>query len=535
MNNAMKCLPLIIFIQLFFAGGVLFAADPADNQSWQVRGRSESYLEWQNVNGNSGSSLDEGTTWRQELSVALQKQIEKGRIGLDFRGRATNNEQVDNRDARLMYLHGFMKTEKWNLELGDVAGSYNPLVLSTSARGAKVDYQSGNRDQGWSATFIGGIQKPSWEETYETSSDDSVDRYVAGVNGRWNHAPAQSLGATASFIKDDAATAVNGMAPAEAKTAGVEWNWRFNRYLSVRGETAYTQNDADTDDNVDSNDAGAIRLKVYTKPIPRSLRSNFFYERLGSDYKPIIASASADRERIENDTEWMISREFKVRLTLKHSQDNLDGALGDTLITRDGALYLTYRPDWMKRGDFGLRMQGKQSSGRGSDQHMQIVSVDFNNRPKSGWRFGTSYILTLIDDNASGAEDQQIDTLRGILGWKRRLADDHMVRATVTLDGNFINKDSGDQTSLGGRVDVGYDAGNLWSMDLLASTKNSGNDVSADTQYINYQFRADYHPGSDRSKSIRLSAERREYESDDVTTDQDYQEHLVKLAYLFTF
>jgi hypothetical protein len=205
------------------------------------------------------------------------------------------------------------------------------------------------------------------------------------------------------------------------------------------------------------------------------------------------------------------------------------------LTTRDAVLYLTYRPDWMKRGDLGLRMQGKRSSGRGSDQNIQIIEADFTNRPKSGWSYGAGVIYTLIDDNASGSEDQQISTLRGTLGWKKRLADDHMVRFTFSLDSNYIDKNSGDQTSFGGRLDFGYDAGNLWSMDLFASTKNSENDATTDTQYITYQFRTDYHPGSDRSKSIRLSAERREYDSDDSTSDQDYQEHLAKLAYLYSF
>ena len=539
MKYSLKTVLLVSLVSISFTPSVLCAAPAEDAQDWQIRGRSETLLEWQDVSGNSGSSLNEGTTWRQELSVSLQKQIEKGQIGLDLRGRATNNDQVDNRDARLMYLHGYLRTEKWYLELGDVAGSYNPMVLSTSARGVKVDYRSGSLDAGWDFSLIGGIQKPSWEETYESSTDESVDRYVAGVSSTWKHAPAKSVGAAVSFVKDDSATVSSGDTlatdSAEAKTAGVEWNWRFNRYLTFKGETAFTHTDANTKDNLGSDAAGAIRIKVYTKPIPRSLRMNFLYERLDTDFKPIIASASADRERFENDTEWMISREFKARLSLKHSQDNLDGALGDTLITRDAVLYLTYRPDWMKRGDFGLRMQGKRSTGRGSNQNMQILQADFTNRPKGGWRYGAGLIYTFIDDNAAGAEDQQIKTLRGTLGWKKSLADDHMVRATFTLDGNFTNKDSGDQFGLGGRIDLGYDAGNLWSMDLFASTKNNENDVAADTQYITYQFRTDYHPGSDRSRSIRLSAERREYDSDDATTDQDYQEHLIKLAYLFSF
>ncbi len=530
-----KLITLLCSLSIIFSGS-LFAAD---DSSWQIRGRSETMLEWQDVSGNSGSSLDEGTTWRQELSVALQKKLEKGQVGLDLRGRATNNEQVDNRKARLMYLRGFYRTDALHLEVGDIAASYNPMVLSTSAKGAKVAYRVGSRDEGWDFSLIGGLQKPSWEQLYNSSQDESVDRYVAGGDVTWKHAPAQSIGATVSYIKDDSATLEDGdtltSEAAEAKTAGVEWDWRFNRYVSLRGEAAFSQNDLNTSDLLDDEDAGAIRIKFYTKPIPRALRMNFLYERFDTDFKPVIASATADRERFENDTEWMINREFKARLTLKHSRDNLDGALGDTLVTRDAVLYLTYRPDWMKRGDLGLRMQAKRSSGRGSNQNMHIIDADFTNRPKSGWRYGAGVMYTLIDDNATGAEDQQISTLRGTLGWKKRLADDHMVRATVTLDGNYIDKNSGDQTALGGRVDIGYDAGNLWSMDLFASTKNNDNDVTADTQYITYQFRTDYHPGSDRSKSIRLSAERREYDSDATTTDQNYQEHLVKLAYLFTF
>jgi len=105
---------------------------------------------------------------------------------------------------------------------------------------------------------------------------------------------------------------------------------------------------------------------------------------------------------------------------------------------------------------------------------------------------------------------------------------------TLQLDGNFVNRDSGDRESLGGRLDFGYESGNLWSTDLSAGTKTSLSDTTPDNSYINYQFRANYHPGADRSKAIRLTAERREYDSDDINSP-DYQEHIVKLAYLFSF
>lgn len=539
MNYKMKYLPLLIFCTTLLLPSFLFAAEPAA-ESWQLHGRSETMLEWHDINGKSDGNLDEGTHWRQELSLNLSKKLSKGRTGLDFRGRATNNKQVDNRDARLLMLHGYWQQGRINFEFGDVAGSYNPLVLSTSAKGLKLGYRTGTRDSGVEYTVIGGIQKASWEELYDHTADKSVDRYVTGFNSVWTHAPAQSIGATFSFIKDDSATTDNSgtgvttTGAAEAKTVGMDWKWRFNRYIDFKGETAMTHADQDTKDGQSAQDAWGLKLRLLTKPLPRSVRSNFMYERLDPDYKPVIASASSDRERIENDTEWMINRQLRLRTTLKYSHDNLDDQLTDTLTTREGVLYFTYRPDWLKRSDMGLRAQFKTDKGRGSDRYTQVDELNFNFRPRSGWRYGAAWIYTDINDDSSSGEDQSINTLRGTVGWKKRLHEENLIRVTVQMDGNFINRDSGDRESLGGRLDFGYDAGNLWSTDLSAGTKSSFSDTTADNSYINYQFRANYHPGSDRSKAIRLTAERREYDSDDVASP-DYQEHIVKLAYLFSF
>ena len=128
LKNALKilsCTALIVLPSLSFA---------ADAPSlWQIHGRSETMLGWQEVSGRSDGSLHEGTHWRQELSINLSKQLSKGRTGLDFRGRATNDEQVDSDSARLLLLHGYWQQDRINLEFGDVAGSYSPLVLSASS------------------------------------------------------------------------------------------------------------------------------------------------------------------------------------------------------------------------------------------------------------------------------------------------------------------------------------------------------------------------------------------------------------------
>ncbi len=518
---------------LLFLSPLALADETSGGQSWQIHGNSETIFGWHDVVGKSDGNLYEGTTGRQELSLHLSKQLTKGRTGLDLRGRATNDEQVDTSKAKLLLIHGYWQQDRINFEFGDVAGSYNPLVLSASVKGVKLNYRTGTRDHGMDYTFIGGLQKASWEELYDSRKDTSVDRYIGGLNGVWTHAPAQSIGATFSVIKDDSTT-TDGTDPAKATTGGMDWKWRFNRYVSFKGETAYTHTDLNSEDNESADNAWGVRMRLLTKPLPRSVRSNFSYERLDPDYKPVVASASSDRERFENDTEWMINRQFRLRTTLKYSHDNLDNQLVDTLTTREGVLYLTYRPDWLKRSDLGLRAQFKTDNGRGSDKYMQVDEINFNFRPKSGWRYGVSYIFTNINDDSTSGEDQQINTLRGTIGWKKRFSEDRMIRTTVQLDGHLINRDSGDQQSYGGRIDFGYDAGNLWSTDLSAGTKNSYNDSSPDNTYVNYQFRANYHPGEDRSKAIRLTAERREYDSDDINSP-DYQEHIVKLSYLFAF
>lgn len=526
----------ILFMTILIFSPLLWAATEKETVSlWRVSGRSETSLEWKESN-DPNTTLNEDTSFRQELSLSATRRLEGGSMGLSLRGRGTNDRQVDAQDARLLYLNAFFRREEIQAELGDVAASYNPMVLSAALKGSKVEYGR-SRQEGWNVSAITGIQKAGWEELYGDNDREAVDRYVAGLETTGKFGPGQEISFAASAVRDHVnrdfrQTGFDPLPPGEAVTTGLQWNWRFNRYLQTRGEGAFTRSEENTRSESGPSESGAVRLRLLTSPLPRSLRMNFLYERVEPGFAPLAGSAPRDTERVESDTTWMLSQEFKARLTLKNRHDNLDRQLSGTLETNEGVLDLNWRPRWVKRGDLNLRTQRKDSKGRGTEQKLSIGELGADFRTASGWRYGLRWIFTDIEDRTAGAEDQQIHTLRGTFGWNRRIGDDHTWRATIRLDANRIDRKSGDQNALGGGLDLGYDAGTHWSADLSAATRNTYRDRSEDNEYRAYEIRGNYHPGGDRSRAIRISAGRREYDNE---KGQDTREHVAKLSYLFGF
>ena len=526
---------LAALISLLFPAFLWAATEKEAVSQWRVSGRSETSLEWKESNDPS-TTLTEDVSFRQELSLSATRPLEGGSMGVSLRGRGTNDRQVDGQDARLLYLNAFFRRNEVQMELGDVAASYHPMVLSTALKGSKVEYGRG-RQEGWSISAITGIQKAGWDELYGDNNRDSVDRYVAGLETTGKFGPGQEVSFAASTVRDHTnrdfrQAGLDPLPPAEAVTAGLQWNWRFNRYMQTRGEGAFTRSDENTRDGFGANESGALRLRLLTSPIPRSLRMNFLYERVEPKFAPVAGSAPRDTERVESDATWMISPALKARLTLKNRHDNLDKQLAGTLETNEGVLDFDWRPRWARRMDLNFRTQVKETKGRGIEQTLGIGEIGAQFRTEAGWRYGVGWIFTDIEDKTTGAEDQQIHTLRGTFGWNKRIGENHTWRATFRLDGNRIDRKSGDQNALGGRVDLGYDVGSHWSADLSAATRKTYRDRAEDNEYRAYEVRGNYHPGGDRSKAIRISAGRREYDNEQGLATR---EHVAKISYLFGF
>jgi hypothetical protein len=506
---------------------------------WEMRGQSATFLNWLETTGEErGSAQNDGEFYRQELSLYFSKQKKNGdKVGFDFRGRSTDDERVDTKDVRLLYFRGYHHTEKWQAELGDIAGSYNPYVFSTSLKGLKFDWGQ-KKKTGLKTSFLGGVQKASWHDTMTNVKNEQPDRWVGGFNGLYVVDAGQTLALTMGIARDDRdsgdADQVNAQG-ASALNTGVDVDWRFNRYLTTKATMAMTRATDNLRDDVDYENGYAIKLRLLTKPLPRSLRSNFTYEYVDPDFSPVVGSGATDRERIENATSYHFNRQLKFRLTLKYSHDNLNGQLGTTLKNNDGAFYIDYRPDFLKRGELGTRIHVKDQEGRGSDLSQTETELYITLRPKSGWSVGGAYLYTDLHDNSTSGISQHIQTLRSTLGWKKRFTDESLFRSTLYVDYRYIDLSTGDQQKVGGKIDLGYDAGKYWSADLMAQTNNTNRKFADDTDYNAYQVRGSYHPWGDPTKAIRLTGEQRYYESDSDTTDATYREDILELSYLFSF
>jgi hypothetical protein len=506
---------------------------------WTVRGQSATYFNVKKTEGEAdGTAVNDGEFYREELSFYLSRDREKqGKVGFDFRVRATNDEQIDSKELRLLYFRGYRYTRDTRSELGDIAASYNPYVFSTSLKGVKLDLGQ-NKKTGFKTSLVGGVQKATWQEMVTTVDNEQPNRWLGGANVEYVKDAGQSVALTMALVKDQIESgdydAVNSPG-ASAVNGGLDADWRFNRYLTGKATLALMQGIDNIRDDHAAKSSHAVKLRLLTKPLPRSLRSNFTYEYVDPNFQPLVGSGSPDRERFENDTSYHFDRQLKFRMTLKYSRDNLDGQLGETQSISDGTFYCDYRPDFLKRGDMGVRFQTKALDGRGADQSYNEGELYINVRPKTGWRLGGAYIYTNVDDDAVGAVDQKINTLRGTVGWKKRFSNDHLFRSTLNLDYKLIDQVTGDQSKVGGKIDLGYDAGKHWTFDILAQTTNSNRELVDDTDYGAYQARVGYHPWGDASKSIRLTAEQRRYASDSTTSDQTYHENILELSYLFSF
>lgn len=535
-----------LVVGIFIISGALLTTMPSaraqsDNgvkkDAWKLTGRSASYFDRRRTNGEGADFSDtDGEYYREELSLYLNRTKNERRMGLDMRSRFSNDKNVDSSRERLQYLRGYYENDFVNAELGDVAASFTPYVFSAALKGAKLSFNEQKR-QGWQAAIIGGVQKASWAEITSTASSEQPDRWVGALSSSYIFDTAQAISLSMATAHDDNQSGDYQTvdAPgAKVNNIGGAVDWRFNRYFTTKAEMAYMRGTENMRDDVPTKSGLAAKIRLYTKPLPRSLRSNFLYEYVDSDFHPVIGSGSADLERIENSTSYYFNRQLRFRLALKHSRDNLNGALGDTQKINDATLNCSYRPDFLKRGDLGLRGQIKTSHGRGADLLQQEAELNMTIRPKPGWRYGAAYIFTDIDDNASGAVDQRINAIRGTLGWLKRFSEERVLRSTINLDYRYISEESGSQNNLGGKIDMGYDGGKSWSADLLAQTSQSNRAMSDNTKYSAYQVRGTYHPGGDSTKSWRLSAEERLYGSDTSSTDQTYNEDVIEISYLFS-
>ena len=418
-------------------------------------------------------------------------------------------------------------------EAGDVAASMNPYVFNGSLKGIKARYRAPKKDRAWSYTMISGFKIRSWREVYRDEEGEAPTAYAGAFEAKYIHARAKEIAFSIAAYKDDLATgdANSSVLGKKGIGFGVNGKWRFNRYVTLKGRAAFTNGTDDIKNDKPSKTHGAIYVKLLTRPVLRSVRSNFMYQRVASDFVSFGGSGTKDKEQIENSTSWRISKKFRANLSLKANRDNLNGALGDTRHIYYEMLRLSYYPDFMKRGDINFRLSNKDINGRGADNNRKIAGVDFNLRKKNGWRFGGGFEYNDFDDENSTASSRTTTIYKALVGYRQKLDKTRSYRITARANYQNIH---GNQDKIGFKVDAGYVHNKQLSMDLSYNINDTDYESSNDTQNSTYQFRTTYKIDTKGTKIVRLLLEKRDVDIENNGANS-YDEYRGKLSFVINF
>ncbi len=525
----MKFINLLLLSCITIAG----ATEVKNDDSWKLDGRLSGYF--QKVDVENAETEKEGFTQAHELNLKYYGPLYDGKAGVEAKIRASNDERVQKNDFHFLYFKGYYTTKVWNFELGDTAAAMNSYVYGGSLKGLKVEYKSEEKEKKWDYKFIGGVKKSQWRETYQTVLDEPLDTYVAAFEAKYTHERAKEIAFSVAALKDDLDSAGNTTAPGnKGMVFGIEADWRFNKYITFKGKGAITRSTNDLRGGKALDTENAIQLRLLTRPVLSSVKSNFTYERISTDFISTTGSANADLERIENATSWRINNEWSSKLSLKASHDNLDDSLGDTQYTYYEALNFNYKPKEYKRTTVDFKLTNKDVQGRDVKTNQYTFGVLGNYRSEDGFRYGLGYDYSNLDDKNNSASSQTINNLRAIIGYKQKLEGDSSWRITATVDAQYLDQKDNQEDRYGLKLDAGYQYSKKLSMDLAFASRNSYKEDYDDTMNNTYQFRSTYRIDDRGKQIVRLLLEKNDYKVED-NSDSSYNEHIGKLSYVYNF
>lgn len=508
------------------------AADKQEEE-WKVSGRLNAYIKSVGVSGGGTSvSGREGTTHNEELNLNFRGPLGKGKAGIEGRMRTTNDDKIQAHGAELLYLRSYYKDKIWTAEFGDIAASLNPYIFSGSMKGAKAVYKSPEKDHTWNYTFATGAKTASWRDLLEDGGDEKPTSFAGAFEAKYIHERSKEIALSFAALDTDFSSSDTNSSTIGKRGygIGVDGKWRFNKYITLKGRGAFTDGKGDIKNDATTSSNGAVYLKLLTRPVLKSVKSNFVYQRVDADFVSFGGNANDDKEQIENSTTWTINKEFRARIDLKANRNNLDGkAVNGTENMYYEALSLTYKPKFIKRGDFVFRASNKDTDDNIKDSNRLTAGVDFNLRQKSGWRYGAGYDYSDNDDNNASSSTNH--TIKALLGYKKKLGKVSSYRFTVRPNYQVIEST---QDKIGFKVDAAYVHDKQLSLDLMYLINDTNHESNNDTQNSTYQFRTTYKLDAKGKNILRLLLEKRDIDVDD-NPDSSYNEYIGKLSFVANF
>ena len=519
-----------ILIPIVLGVSIVSAKVPKE---WDYSGRAMLYMQNITVVGNE-TKAEDGYTHNEELNFNIRGPLKSGEAGVNLRVRHTNDLRIQKDHTELLYFRSYYKDDLWRVEAGDVAASLNPYIYSASLKGAKVTYKSAQKEQTLNYTAIAGVKKAKWRDVFKHELDETPTAYSGAAEVRYIHARAKEIALSISGYKDDLATGgeLSSIPGKEGYGVGLETKWRFSKYIRIKARAALMRASEDIRHYVAKKTHKALYAKVMTRPLLRSLKSNFTYERVDPDYVSLGGVAAQDKEELKNTTSWRVNKEFNARLDIKARRDNLKLSKTEgTTKTYYEALQVRYKPSYLKRANISMRVSNKDKKNNIIKTNQQNAKIDMTLRNRSGLSYGCGYEFVDYTDKNDAKNSRITAIYSALLGYREKISKEKFFNLSCRLSYRDVRNS---QESIALKLYGRYNHSKRASIDLSYMLNDTDYEVQNDTRHSTYQLRGDYKLDAKGRNRISLLAEKRDVKVDNKL-DSRYVEYRERVSLLMSF
>lgn len=463
------------------------------------------------------------TFFSEKLSLKYLNHNQDYDYGFIMNAKSYDDKYGSSHTTKLNKLRMFYKTKDFNLELGDVSNTLNSYVYSGSLKGFKVNKFIGKkRYKGLNLFLISGYKIGDWNDVF-SSHDENAKGVAAELKYFFNRYQYIALSASSSDISKDGK---------KSDIIGLQSRWRFNRKATLKAQMAFANIRPDNDAN--SSYEKAIKVQLELKP-KRGLKTTLKYERADSDYSTVFGYASKDKEKIQGDVSWKITKKANLKVMLKNTRDNLDGELGDTKYKFYTTTSLQAKPDFLGKGSsIGVTVKSKDINGRGQNKLTLTQAVNINKRLNKNMSISSSYIHHTDKDNNRHEYTLKSNNIKLQWNFNQKIDKTSSFDIAFGINSGEYKYQTHQKRRSGFKLSGKYKFNKSFDTKFLCSTKSSNDDID-DSRLSHYVFALSgtYNLPTKVRQRLNFLLEKRIY---DTSIDaNNYKQYRAKLTYKLDF
>lgn len=294
---------------------------PAKGDDWRLNSDFSVTANDVSGSGDDSSSLTEGVRYLGVLNLHGNGMVQDYQYSLNLAAKTTDDPRNDVEKFSLTNLQGRLSNQIHTLTAGDTFESFSQYTLNTAVKGLSYRYEdAANRLP--DVTLVAGAAFARWDNFW---GNDTVERQVLGARLRQHLT--NDLWVALNYVQSDDHQRVDGVSLYDTRTIGMDWQYLPIIGLTIRGESAWINNDESTaSDRPDTSFSGSAH-KIEAIGDGGPSRVSLEYERISPEFVTVLGSATPDREKVKARWRYRPSKRVTWNYGMLWFRDNLDGDL----------------------------------------------------------------------------------------------------------------------------------------------------------------------------------------------------------------